>query len=539
MDAWYCSVCIKKVLPSLFLEDAVALPQSKIFATCYICREKGRLRRRKRKALAETDLNIPPPLRRPTLHSLQVPFRSSETIQPPLPPVCSPPPPVRPPLPPVRPTPPTILSTGQPNPPSAPPIAGFLPTDQWQTLHDFHTHLGTIKMDTCTRCNARWFDMRLKDGVCHTCFLKDKGGQTPLLFSADNEMDLGAVPAYLPVLTQIEEMVIAWSHVQMMIKRYRGHQYHYTGHCVSFAQEIIKTVSILPNLPEELDIILLRPSGQRLDQHRYRQQFEHDFWVRRSCILAWLRFLQAHHPDYKYITICSDRLQSLPLDGDISDSLTSIDTDEAEDPQPEVLGQELDMPPPNTQSTIPNSSSDDTEINLILQELTGHIRRNLDVPAPSIRTTPIDEAAGTQRIYAMAFPTLYPYGQADLNASREQAVTLKEYAYHLLRYADGRFGRHPRWRFLVFNILMRQKSKKSAWYYVSKSSNMTNLTWEELGEALNLDPSLLPQIVRQGSNLTRTRPFWKNKGQALEAQARFLTPQMSPIFITFSCADLQ
>jgi hypothetical protein len=32
-------------------------------------------------------------------------------------------------------------------------------------------------------------------------------------------MDLGIVPAYLPALTQIEEMVIAQSYMQMMIKR--------------------------------------------------------------------------------------------------------------------------------------------------------------------------------------------------------------------------------------------------------------------------------------------------------------------------------
>ena len=99
--------------------------------------------------------------------------------------------------------------------------------------------------------------MKLKDGICHNCVLKDKGGQTLHLFLAENKMDPGIVPAHLPALTQIEEMVIARSHVQMMIKRYWGHQYHYTGHCVSFAQEIVKTVSTLFNLLKELDIILL------------------------------------------------------------------------------------------------------------------------------------------------------------------------------------------------------------------------------------------------------------------------------------------
>jgi hypothetical protein len=51
--------------------------------------------------------------------------------------------------------------------------------------------------------------MKLKDGICHNCVLKDKGGQTLHLFSAENKMDPGIVPAHLPALTQIEEMVIA------------------------------------------------------------------------------------------------------------------------------------------------------------------------------------------------------------------------------------------------------------------------------------------------------------------------------------------
>jgi hypothetical protein len=32
-----------------------------------------------------------------------------------------------------------------------------------------------------------------------------------------------------------------------------------TGHCVSFIQNNIKTVDMLPNLPSEIDIVLLRP----------------------------------------------------------------------------------------------------------------------------------------------------------------------------------------------------------------------------------------------------------------------------------------
>ena len=84
--------------------------------------------------------------------------------------------------------------------------------------------------------------MELKDGVYRSCFLRDKQNQTPFLMSAENNMDPGVLPAHLPALTQVEEMVIARSHVQMVLYRYRGHQYHYSGHCVSFIQNMIKTV---------------------------------------------------------------------------------------------------------------------------------------------------------------------------------------------------------------------------------------------------------------------------------------------------------
>jgi hypothetical protein len=92
--------------------------------------------------------------------------------------------------------------------------------------------------------------------------------------STDNRINPGALLAHLPELTQVEEMIIAWSHIQIIVYRYRGHQYHYLGHCVSFMQNTVKTVDVLLNLPAELDIIVLRPSDRVVnDDPRYRRQF--------------------------------------------------------------------------------------------------------------------------------------------------------------------------------------------------------------------------------------------------------------------------
>jgi hypothetical protein len=94
----------------------------------------------------------------------------------------------------------------------------------------------------------------------------------------------------------------------MLIKRLRGHQYQYTSHCIAFLQNIVRTVDALPNLPSELDIVLLQPLGSHTNDLRYPRQFRTDFRVRRQHVLTWLRFLKADHLDYRYIAISPDRI---------------------------------------------------------------------------------------------------------------------------------------------------------------------------------------------------------------------------------------
>ena len=286
--------------------------------------------------------------------------------------------------------------------------------------------------------------MDLKDGSCHACFLRDKRDQSPSLMSVENEMDAGNIPAHLPELTQVEEMIIARSQVQMMVHRYRGHQYHYSGQCVSFMQNTVKTVDVLPNLPAELDIVVLRPSDRVVkDDPRYQRQFRFDFRVRKGRVMTWLGFLKAHHPDYRHVMISSDRIDALPADEDVSSSFAAIVNDQIEEVQDQPPTS-AELPPPNSYSMVPNLNITTTEVDLILEEIAGQKRPLPSLPAPSIRSTPIDEASGKDRIFAMAFPTLYPTGQADFNTPRLRKVDLYDYAQHLMRFHDGRFGRHPR-----------------------------------------------------------------------------------------------
>jgi hypothetical protein len=69
--------------------------------------------------------------------------------------------------------------------------------------------------------------MDLKESVYHQCFLRDTDNRkrpvTPFLMSVENNIDPGVVPSHLLELSQVEEIVITWAHVQMLVKRVRGH----------------------------------------------------------------------------------------------------------------------------------------------------------------------------------------------------------------------------------------------------------------------------------------------------------------------------
>src|SRR5436190_17626400 len=108
----------------------------------------------------------------------------------------------------------------------------------------------------------------------------------------------------------------------------------------------------------------------------------------------------------------------------------------------------------------------------------------------------------------------------------------------MLQFYNGHFGHHPWFWFLLFNLLLREKARKLAHYFVKKNSFLNDLSLEDLEQQLHNDDLTLNNIVHQGSSLNGTWPFWHIKGSQLLAQARCL-PHLSPIFVTFSCADHQ
>ncbi|KAJ6436452.1 ATP-dependent DNA helicase PIF1 [Purpureocillium lavendulum] len=392
------------------------------------------------------------------------------------------------------------------------------------------------------------------DGICSRCYRKDekRGPDEPYFFSAENQLDFGPVPARLPELTPTEESLIARVHVHVNIMLVRGQQYRYRGHVVHFLREVGLVYNQLPLLPQQLNTVLLRPANTSSHANLSRQ-FTRQFRVRRQAVMIWLDYLRHHHPGYRCIVIDNERLSQLPEDGNVVDAIPQSQV-EAADVGPEE-DQEAE-PELEDAAAVPDLLAKDTELDALRSILVGGPEPNGGLPLatgsqgqarhelrlPTIRHTPINEFSRSHALLSLAFPCLFRDGRADFVEPRLRSIEYKDYIEHAMRWHDGRFARHPTFRFVAFNTLMRSQARARSKFFVKRHDGTREpLTREQLIQALehSEDPdaqALINSITRHAVSIRGTRPFWNRKRQDLEAYAYSLS--CPGAFMTFSPADL-
>ncbi|KAF1940403.1 hypothetical protein EJ02DRAFT_423955 [Clathrospora elynae] len=245
------------------------------------------------------------------------------------------------------------------------------------------------------------------DMVCEGCIRADcdLDPEEPYLYSNNNLMDPGPVPGenVLPKLSQVEE---------------------------------IKVYNTLPLLPEDLDIIIIRPKGWDSDP-RMVNQFCRDFRVWKHVIKKWLLYLWHNHPAYhaNVLTISDENLDALPEEAFVDNEVltheidndavlpeednASLNSDNEDDfgddnPTPEVVA-------------VPDLHAENGEL-AELQSQLGQMgnavctigrqprrRPHLSMPTPD--SVPISEYS-SQQLLSWAFPSLYPRGCAEFVDTR-------------------------------------------------------------------------------------------------------------------------
>ena len=93
----------------------------------------------------------------------------------------------------------------------------------------------------------------------------------------------------------------------MSLYRLPHGQYGYSGHVINLPQDVGSFANTLPQLPSELDVIVVRKEEAT--------ESRHDFLVRRSVVLCALQWLLANNIYYRNVHIDSDALALLPKMG--------------------------------------------------------------------------------------------------------------------------------------------------------------------------------------------------------------------------------
>ena len=109
---------------------------------------------------------------------------------------------------------------------------------------------------------------------------------------------------------------------------------------------------------------------------------------------------------------------------------------------------------------------------------------------PQLGTVPVNEFT-TKGYISAAFPTLFPTGTADFTAPRDRKVTIGNYFKHMILYHDGRFAKHPRFRYYALNTQMRHRVLQTGRIYVKQHPNDVHLSTEDLREMVHHGGKLL------------------------------------------------
>ena len=288
-------------------------------------------------------------------------------------------------------------------------------------------------------------------------------------------------------------------------------QYGYKGHVINMPQDLSVFATSLPRLPSELDVMIVRKKGSN-NTHR-------DFRVRRMVVQRALQWLKRNNKYYRTIDIDVSVLSQLPEDGDLTDKC-GVEIEDA------------------TEKHVPVVARKMTEKDTIRKSV--HHRQPTEdqvVPWPENGSVPIDEFK-TEGYISCAFPTLFPTGEADFLAPRQQTVTVGMYFKHLIMYGEGRFAKHPRFRYFALNTEMRWRALQTGRVYINQHPDDARLTLDDLRDMVGHEGEFFThRVMHFASSLRGTSQFWFKQRSRLISMVDTLG--MPTVFFTHSAADGQ
>ena len=410
---------------------------------------------------------------------------------------------------------------------------------------DFENEQMSYTFSTCSTCREKKLKLKLYKGECSRCYA-DKN--VIKMFSKENKMIPADIPPELDALSIVEEQFIAQVSPIMAIKMIGHGGFVSKGHCVAFAQAIDEPTKILPKLPSEIDVIKAvvgSSSSNNVTSLR----------IRRYVVWKALIWLKANNPAYGGITISEERLSQLPIDGELRDGVvidcsTSTCTNRDLGPAPnQVMQDDEEDQPEESYVPLPDPIVNITEqvANAVHDVLgpnaqgTSNGRNTASIPWPSIDETPLSEFT-TRYFFTLQYPRLLPNGDGDFNINRPLTCEdMAKWACHLLWLEDGRFAKHPYFKFIVNNVIQRKRVLEKGKFIVRQTLGAEPMSIEGLREILeNGNDSLTRAVLHLSADIRGSSQYWLQRQKELRSLVHYNIQKgrgLPSFFLTLTCAE--
>ena len=188
-------------------------------------------------------------------------------------------------------------------------------------------------------------------------------------------------------------------------------------------------------------------------------------------------------------------------------------------------------------------SQDDEEM---LKRLSRGLKEDDDkIPAvfwPHISDAAVSEYEVGVRLYACAFPWLFPGGIGDFNEEfKSRTLTVGDWAERLLFYKDGRFSTDKMWCFYALNYVTRRRNQDQGSFFVEGFYKDSPLSITEIQDEIKKgNQSFIDKISYYSKKVRGSAGYWRAKKAELYSWIHHHVEQghgMPSFFITLSCAE--
>jgi Helitron helicase-like domain at N-terminus len=361
------------------------------------------------------------------------------------------------------------------------------------------------------------------------------------------------IPDTLSSLTLAEKMLIQLASPFIPLRHIKNGVFGLAGHVCSFEQDVAGFVDTLPRQLGDVTLLeVLKTVRAEIGSDAERIE---TYKVRRTNVAAALKWLKLYNSEYRNIKIDMSALDWLGGEEGNLDALEVASGAALVTEEDECNDVGVDMGPSAklTRTTIgavkqfgyvndePSRilSPDDCVVhNEILETVTGSpLKEQINVEWPATGPVAISEYGDT-KIFARAFPWLFPGGIGDVNGFTGD---INKWGEYLLQYEDGRFAKDKFFTFYALNYITRNRNAGSGNWFIKDFNKKGPSNLEELKATINKgDLRFINRLSYFNKRIKGSSPYWFQKRSEVYTWINHHVEQSNGLptfFVTLSCGE--